>query len=151
MNRTPAPARRFPGRPDDVAPGFVPFDDRMPFDATRTRTRAGTLWLVKAVSGVALIGFLGLHLVAQHFLVEGGLRTYADVVAYLRQPLALIAEIGLLASVIVHAALGVRAILVEMLPSDRALRRASWAIGGIAVAAFAYGIGLTAFVVLAGA
>jgi succinate dehydrogenase hydrophobic anchor subunit len=150
MSRTPVPARRFPGRPDGVAPGYVPLDDRVPFDATRTRTRAGTLWLAKAVSGVLLIGFLGLHLVAQHLLVDGGLRSYADVVAYLRQPLALVAEIGLLASVIVHAALGVRAILVELLPSDRALRRASWIIGGIAVAAFGYGIGLTALVVSAG-
>jgi succinate dehydrogenase hydrophobic anchor subunit len=150
MSRTPVPARRFPGRPDGLAPGYVPLDDRVPFETTRTRTRAGTLWLLKAVSGVLLIGFLGLHLVAQHFLVEGGLRSYSDVVAYLRQPLALVAEIGLLASVIVHAALGVRAILVELLPSDRALRRASWIIGGIAVVAFGYGIGLTAMVVSAG-
>jgi len=109
------------------------------------------LWLIKAVSGVLLIGFLGLHLVAQHFLVEGGLRTYADVVAYLRQPLALVAEVGLLASVVVHAALGVRAILVELLPGDRALRRASWVVAAAAVAAFAYGVGLTAYVVAAGA
>jgi succinate dehydrogenase hydrophobic anchor subunit len=151
MSDTPAPTRRFPGRPGDVAPGYVPREDRLPFDETRSRSRAGSLWLAKAASGVLLIGFLGLHLVAQHFLVEGGLRTYADVVAYLRQPLALVAEIGLLASVIVHAALGVRAILVELLPSDRALRRASWVLVAVAVAAFAYGIGLTAFVVVAGA
>lgn len=148
MSRTPVPARRFPGRPDGVGPGYIPLDDRVPFDTTRTR--AGTLWLVKAVSGVLLIGFLGLHLVAQHFLVEGGLRSYSDVVAYLRQPLALVAEVGLLASVIVHAALGMRAILVELLPGARALRRASWIIGGIAVAAFGYGIGLTVMVVTAG-
>ena len=147
MTRPTAPARQFSGRPDDVPPGFVPLGDLPSFDTTRTTTRAGTLWLAKAVSGVLLVGFLGLHLVAQHFLVEGGLRTYADVVAYLRQPLALAAEIGLLASVIVHAALGVRAILVEMLPSDRALRRASWVVGVIAVAGFAYGIGLTLLVV----
>jgi len=147
MTRSTAPARQFPGRPDDVPPGFVPPGDLPSFDTTRSTTIAGTLWLAKAVSGVLLVGFLGLHLVAQHFLVEGGLRTYADVVAYLRQPLALAAEIGLLASVIVHAALGVRAILVEMLPSDRALRRASWVVGVIAVAGFAYGIGLTLVVV----
>ena len=150
MSRTPVPVRRFPGRPDDVAPGYVPPVDRLPFDEVRRRSRAGTLWLAKAVSGVALIGFLGLHLVAQHFLVEGGLRAYADVVAYLRHPLALVAEIGLLASVIVHAALGVRAILGEMLPGERALRRASWIIGAASVAALGYGIGLTAIVVAAG-
>jgi succinate dehydrogenase hydrophobic anchor subunit len=151
MSGSPAPARHFPGRPDDIAPGYVPGDGDLPFDETRSRSRAGALWLAKAASGVLLIGFLGLHLVAQHFLVEGGLRTYADVVAYLRQPLALVAEIGLLASVIVHAALGVRAILVELLPSDRALRRASWVVAAVAVAAFAYGIGLTAFVIIIGA
>ena len=145
------PARRFPGRPDEAAPGFVPPGDQRSFDLDRAPTRAGMLWLVKAVSGVLLIGFLGLHLVAQHFLVEGGLRTYADVVTYLRQPLALVAEIGLLASVVVHAALGVRAILVELLPGDRALRRGSWVVAAVAVAAFAYGVGLTAFVVAAGA
>jgi succinate dehydrogenase hydrophobic anchor subunit len=145
------PARRFPGRPDAAPPGFVPPGDERSFDAMRAPSRAGTLWLAKAVSGVLLIGFLGLHLVAQHLLVEGGLRTYADVVAYLRQPLALAAELGLLASVIVHAALGVRAILVELLPTYRALRIASWVVAALAVAAFAYGVGLTAFVVIAGA
>jgi succinate dehydrogenase hydrophobic anchor subunit len=146
-----APTRRFPGRPDEVPPGFVPPREQPTFDAARAPTRAGTLWLVKGVSGVLLVGFLGLHLVAQHFLVDGGLRTHAEVVAYLRHPLALVAEIGLLASVIAHAALGVRAILVELLPGDPALRRASWVVGAVAVAAFAYGIGLTAFVVIAGA
>ena len=149
MSHTPIPARSYPGRPDDVAPGHVPLDDRVPFDVTTSGTRDGALWLAKAVSGVLLIGFLGLHLVAQHFLVEGGLRSYTDVVAYLRQPLALIAEIGLLASVIVHAALGMRAILVEMIRTDRALRRANWIVIGIAIAAFAYGVGLTAVVVSA--
>jgi succinate dehydrogenase hydrophobic anchor subunit len=147
MSGTPVPARRFSGRPDGVAPGFVPRDERpSSLDVARAGTRAGTLWLVKAVSGVLLVGFLGLHLVAQHFLVEGGLRDFDAVVAYLRQPLALVAEIGLLASVIVHAALGVRAVLVDMLHGERALRRASWAIGVGAVAAFAYGVWLTLLV-----
>ena len=144
MSGMPVPARRFSGRPDDVPPGYVPVEDEpLPIDALRASTRAGSLWLVKAVSGVLLIGFLGLHLVAQHLLVEGGLRDFSAVVAYLRHPLALVAEIGLLASVIVHAALGVRAILVDVLHSQIALRRASWVVAIVAVAAFAYGIGLT--------
>jgi succinate dehydrogenase / fumarate reductase, membrane anchor subunit len=151
MSGTPAPARRFAGRPDDVPPGFVPLDARpAPIDALRAPSRAGSLWLAKAMSGVALVGFLGLHLVAQHLLVEGGLRNYDAVVAYLRQPLALIAEVGLLGSVILHAALGVRAVLVDLVRSERALRRASWVIGALAVAAFAYGVGLTLVVVRGG-
>jgi succinate dehydrogenase hydrophobic anchor subunit len=87
--------------------------------------------------------------VLQHFLVEGGLRDYAAVVAYLRNPVALVAELGLLITVIVHAALGVRAVLVDMLPSERALRRASWVIGVVSAVSLVYGIGLT-LVVLGG-
>jgi succinate dehydrogenase hydrophobic anchor subunit len=147
MTGSPAPARHFPGRPDDAPPGFVPGGEQ-PLDVLRAPSRAGSLWLLKAGSGVLLVGFLGLHLLAQHFFVEGGLRDYGAVVAYLRHPLAVVAEIGLLASVIVHAALGVRAVLVDIL-GDRALRRASWAIAVAALAALAYGIGLT-IVVLAG-
>lgn len=147
MSGTPIPARRFSGRPDDVPPGYVPADELpSPIDRERAPTRAGTMWMVKAVSGILLIGFLGLHLVAQHLLVEGGLRDFAAVVAYLRHPLALTAEIGLLGSVIVHAALGVRAVLVDVLPSERALRRATWVIVAVAVAAFVYGIVLTLIV-----
>jgi succinate dehydrogenase hydrophobic anchor subunit len=147
MTGSPAPARHFPGRPDDAPPGFVPGGEQ-PLDVLRAPSRAGSLWLLKAGSGVLLVGFLGLHLLAQHFFVEGGLRDYGAVVAYLRHPLAVVAEIGLLASVIVHAALGVRAVLVDIL-GDRALRRASWAIAVAALAALGYGIGLT-IVVLAG-
>jgi succinate dehydrogenase hydrophobic anchor subunit len=143
MNGTPATARRFPGRPDDVPPGFVPGDDGTVPAGAAGSTHAGTLWIVKAVSGVLLIGFLGLHLVAQHLLVDGGLRDFQAVVAYLRHPLGLAAEIGLLASVIVHAALGVRAVLVDVLPSERAVRRGTWIVAAGAVAAFSYGIALT--------
>lgn len=148
MSGTSVP-RRYAGRPDATPPGFVPgLEDLLPpTDAVRAPTRAGRLWLVKAVSGVLLIGFLGMHLVAQHFLVPGGLRDFSAVVEYLRHPVALMAELGLLGSVIVHAALGVRAVLVDTLPTDRAVRRASWVIGALAVAAFAYGIGLTLAVI----
>jgi succinate dehydrogenase hydrophobic anchor subunit len=147
MSGTPATARRFPGRPADVPPGFVPGEDAAaPAEARRAPTRAGRMWMVKALSGVLLIGFLGLHLVAQHLLVEGGLRDFDAVVAYLRHPLALAAEIGLLASVIVHAALGVRAVLVDVLPSERALRRGTWILAAGALAALGYGVALTAIV-----
>lgn len=142
MSGQPLPGRRFAGRPDGAATGYVP-GQAVPTDDRRLPTRAGSLWLVKAVTGVLLIVFLGIHLVAQHFLVEGGLRDYAAVVAYLRHPVALLAELGLLGSVTVHAALGVRSVLVDVLPSERALRRATWVIGLCVVACLAYGIGLT--------
>ena len=147
MSDLPVPARRFSGRPDDVPPGYVPSEEPLvPIDIVRAPTRAGLMWLVKAVSGVLLIGFLGLHLVAQHLLVEGGLRDFSAVVAYLRHPLALVAEIGLLASVIIHAALGVRAVLVDMLHTERAVTRAEWGIRIAAILALAYGVVLTLIV-----
>jgi succinate dehydrogenase hydrophobic anchor subunit len=97
------------------------------------------------VTGALLLGFLGVHLVAQHFIVPGGLRAYADVVAYLRHPFALAGEVGLLAAVIAHAALGVRASLVEIL-GPVGLRRASMALAIASLAAFGYGLWLTAVV-----
>ena len=57
------------------------------------RRGGGGLWLLQAGSGVALLLLLGGHLVANHFVVPGGLRTYQDVVAYLAHPFAFAWEI----------------------------------------------------------
>lgn len=135
--------RRFLGRPEDAKPGFVPAPIDQPLVVPARRARAGRLWLIQAIAGGLLVVFLGVHLVAQHFLVPGGLRSYDDVVAYLRQPLALVAEIGLLVSVLVHAGLGFRGSLVDVIRSPRALARATWAIAGVAVAIAAYAGWLT--------
>ncbi len=145
----PIPTRRFPGRPDTAPPGFVPGAEHLGpgTEATRASTRAGAWWLVKAITGVLLVVFLGTHLVAQHFLVPGGLRDFAAVVSYLRNPIGLVAELGLLAAVVTHAALGVRAVLVDILPSAAAVRRASWVLAAAAVATFGYGIALTVAVI----
>ena len=82
---------------------------------SRERSRAGRLWLGQALTGALLLLFLAVHLVAQHILAPAGLRDHAAVLAYLSQPVALAAEIGLLASVIVHACLGMRSSLVDVL------------------------------------
>jgi succinate dehydrogenase hydrophobic anchor subunit len=154
MSRLTRPARRFLGRPDDAYPGFVPPSASDEAAGTRplpgAANRAGRLWMVQAITGGLLLVFLGVHLIAQHLLVPAGLRDYEAVVSYLRQPLALIAELGLLGSVIVHVVLGLRASFVEMVQSRAWLRRitvALWAGGAIA---FAYAIWLTAVVVLPG-
>jgi len=57
---------------------------------------------------------LGLHWVAQHYLAREGLRSFADVVAYLKQPLALFMEAAFLVIVTGHGLLGVRAILLDL-------------------------------------
>jgi succinate dehydrogenase hydrophobic anchor subunit len=50
----------------------------------RRRPRPTFAWAAQAVSGVLLLVLVAVHMVAQHFVVSGGLRTYADVVAWIR-------------------------------------------------------------------
>lgn len=157
----PRPAAgRFLGRPDEAYPGFVP--EAPPattcdeagtrrIASPRARSAASRLWLVQALTGAFLVVFLGVHLVAQHFLAPGGLRDYAAVVAYLREPVALAAELGLMVSVIVHACAGVRAGLVDVLANPAHLRMASIAIAVVGVLAAAWALWLTMGVLAAGA
>jgi len=141
------PGGRFLGRPAGADPGFVPPDARR--DGHRpsgTRegksSRAGRMWLGQAVTGGLLLAFLGVHLVAQHILAPAGLRDHAAVLDYLRQPVALAAELGLLASVVAHACLGMRSSLVDVL-GEKGIRRASGIIAAVGIVAFAYGVWLT--------
>jgi succinate dehydrogenase hydrophobic anchor subunit len=143
MTGNARPSGRFLGRPDGVDPGYVPSGANGGLHpasgvAPRTRSRAGRLWLGQAITGALLLGFLGVHLAAQHFLAPDGLRDHAAVIAYLRQPIAIAAELALLASVVAHACLGMRSSLVDVL-GEAGLRRASLVIAGVGVAAVGYG------------
>ncbi len=139
--------RRFLGRPEGTRPGYVPESLDRPTAVPATRARSGRLWLVQAIAGGLLVVFLGVHLIAQHFLIPGGLRSYDDVVAYLRQPLALIAEIGLLASVLLHAGLGIRSTLVDVIRDPRLLTRVSRVIAVVGVGIFVYAMWLTLVII----
>lgn len=81
--------------------------------------RSGS-WLWQAFTGLLLVILLSLHMIVQHFVVEGGLRTYQDVLRYLSSPFLVIVEIIFLAVVTYHAMLGVRAILFDLNLSRRA-------------------------------
>ncbi len=109
----------------------------------RAEARSGALWLVQAFSGLLLLLLLALHMIANHFVVEGGLRTYADVVAYLSNPIIFVWEIVFLVVVTLHAALGVRAVLLDLGPSARAQRVINWGLAVLGVVAVAYGVWLT--------
>ncbi len=101
------------------------------------------IWASQAFSGIALIGLVGAHLVAQHYLAAGGLRTYAEVVDYLRQPVALGLELAFLVVVTAHALLGVRAIVVDLGPSRGFQRSADIALWVAGFAMVVYGMQLT--------
>ena len=78
-----------------------------------SRNRAALAWLAQAITGLLLVMLLIVHLVANHFIVPGGLQTYQDVVNYLSNPAIFILEITFLMAVTGHALLGVRAILID--------------------------------------
>lgn len=104
-------------------------------------------WLWQVFTGVGLVILLGLHFIANHFVAKGGLRDFAEVVAYLRNPFILSLEVLFLLCVTTHALLGVRAILLDFGLSEfaeRRLDRALKVVGGLTVG---YGLVVTWMVI----
>lgn len=92
--------------------------------ATRAveKKRSGT-WIWQALTGVLLVILLSLHMIVHHFVVEGGLRDYQQVLAYVGNPLVVAVEVLFLVVVIYHALVGVRAILFDL---DLGERSKTW-------------------------
>lgn len=111
------------------------------------RGRASLGWLVQAGSGLLLLVLLCVHMIANHFVVPGGLQTYADVVRYLSNPVIAILEMTLLVVVTGHAAIGVRAILFDLGLSRQVARSVSLALGALSIVVVAYGAWLTSKVI----
>lgn len=106
-------------------------------------------WLWQVFTGIGLVILLGLHFIANHFVAKGGLRDFADVVAYLRNPIVLCLEVLFLLCVTTHALLGVRAILLDFGLSKLAERRLDQVLKVIGVLTVAYGLGVTWIVISA--
>jgi succinate dehydrogenase hydrophobic anchor subunit len=114
------------------------------FDQEPRRTLA---WVWQVATGLGLVVLLGLHMVANHFIAKGGLRDYAAVVAYLRNPIILVLEIFFLVCVTTHALLGVRAIFLDFGPSDRFEQILTRVLKWIGVLTVAYGLVVMWFVI----
>lgn len=104
------------------------------------RDRSGSLWLIQAFSGLVLVAILGTHMIAHHFIVEGGLRDYEQVMDYVNNPVVFTIEVLFVIVAVVHALLGVRAIVTDLRPSAGALRVANWVLGIFGAIAIVYGI-----------
>jgi succinate dehydrogenase hydrophobic anchor subunit len=100
------------------------------------------LWMAKIVTGVLIFAILGIHLIVNHMVVEGGLLTYNDVLRYYSNPLIPIMEAFFLIFVVSHALLGVRGIVLDMRPSDRLVRRLNIGLLAFGAVAIAYGLWL---------
>lgn len=100
-------------------------------------------WILQAVTGVAVLGLVTLHMIANHFMVPEGLRDYSQVVAWLSNPLVVALEVVFLVTVTWHALLGVRAVLYDLGPSRRAARWITRGLALIGVLMVGYGLWLT--------
>ena len=113
-----------------------------------SRSRAALVWLVQAASGIILILLLILHLVANHFVVPGGLQNFQDVVNYLSNPLVFVLEAAFLMVVVVHALLGVRAILLDRGMTPAAIARLDTRLWIAGILAVVYGVLVSILVVI---
>lgn len=108
----------------------------------RRRPRPTFAWLAQVVSGVLLLVLLTVHMVAQHFLVEGGLRTYDQVIAWIGNPLVFTVEALLLVCVTWHGIAGVHAVLLDLGLRGRTERIVARILGDVMVATILYGLWL---------
>lgn len=104
------------------------------------RDRSGSLWLIQAFSGLLLVVILGTHMIAHHFIVEGGLRNYEQVLDYVNNPIVFIIELAFIIFGVIHSLLGVRAIITDLRPSPGAMRTTNWVLGIFGVIAIGYGL-----------
>lgn len=75
------------------------------------------LWLVKIITGPILIILLLIHFVVNHFIGQNGLLSYADVIAYYKNPIIPIMEMLFLITVVSHSLFGMRGIILDLRPS----------------------------------
>ncbi len=109
------------------------------------------LWITKILTGPLLVILLFIHLLVNHFLGQQGLLTYADVIAYYRNPIIPIMEILFLATVVTHSLIGLRGILLDLNPARRFLKAVDGGLILLGISAVAYGIWLVLVIVSKGA
>jgi succinate dehydrogenase / fumarate reductase membrane anchor subunit len=111
--------------------------------AAVSRPREGTwLWLAKVLTGVLVFALLIIHLVVNHLVAQGGLLTYADVLAYYANPIIPLMEGAFLVMVVTHALLGVRGIVLDMSPTPAIVRGVDALLCGVGALAIGYGFWL---------
>lgn len=105
------------------------------------------LWLIKIFGGVLIVVILIIHLIVNHFIAEGGLLTYADVVRYYSNPIIPIMEISFLILVVSHSLIGLRSIILDLNPSRSLLTAVNLVFTVVGVVSIGYGIWLVMTIV----
>lgn len=103
--------------------------------------RTTRVWWWTIGTGAALLVLATVHMVAHHFVVEevGGLRTYAQVLDYISNPIILVIESLFLVSVTIHAMLGLRSVLFDFDLGQRARVRVDRGLVVLGALTVAYG------------
>jgi succinate dehydrogenase hydrophobic anchor subunit len=120
--------------------------------AAYRRGRSSRVWHWTAGTGMALAVLATMHIVAQHFIVHqrGGLRTYAEVLSYISNPVIFVLEAAFLVAVTIHAMLGVRGVLYDRDPSVKTRRRIDRGLWIVGTSTVAYGMALLVTLVVRG-
>jgi succinate dehydrogenase / fumarate reductase membrane anchor subunit len=101
------------------------------------------LWMLKQLSGVLVFILIFVHLIVNHFVSPNGLLSYQDVVRYLANPGIAVMEITFLIVVTAHSLMGVRSVILDFNPSDKAISIIDKVFIIVGIAAVIYGIILT--------
>ena len=115
---------------------------------TKNNSENSWLWLVKIIAGLLIILLLGLHFIVNHLLAPNGLLSYAEVVAYYKNPIIPAIEIVFLITVITHAFIGLRSIVLDLNPTRTVLRWVTGLLAVVGAVCITYGVWLV--VVIAG-
>jgi succinate dehydrogenase / fumarate reductase membrane anchor subunit len=100
------------------------------------------LWLSKFITGGLIIFLIGVHLAVNHFVAEGGLQTYQDVIRYFSNPWIVTMEIVFLIVVVAHSLVGLRSVILDLNPTRQVMGVIDWALGILGVGSVVYGIWL---------
>ncbi len=109
--------------------------------------RRDLAWLAQAVTGAAVLVLVTLHMIANHFVVPEGLRNFAQVVAYLSNPVIVVLEVAFLVTVTWHGLLGLRAVLLDFGFGARAEALITRLLVVVGIATVGYGLWVTSVIV----
>jgi succinate dehydrogenase hydrophobic anchor subunit len=118
--------------------------DRSAAPEERPSTPGSRPWRFTAMTGVAVLALVTIHMIAHHFVVEsvGGLRSYEQIVAYIGNPVIFAIEAIFLVAVTWHAMLGLRSVLFDLGLSAGARRLVNRGLTALGVLTVAYGLTL---------
>ena len=110
-------------------------------------TLPGLGWGWQAITGGLVLVLVTLHMIANHFVVQGGLRDYQQVIDYITNPVILPLEVLFLVVVSWHGLLGLRAVIFDFGLSQRTERAVTRLLVVVWVATIVYGLALLAILV----